>query len=61
LDLDKIDHRLDLSLTTRVNKFITTSLGVIVLYDYDQDDGVQMSQLLNIGLLYTFQNYDDKK
>lgn len=61
LEMKKIDHRLDLSLTARVNKFITTSLGFIVLYDYDQDDEVQTSQLLNIGLLYTFQNYEDKK
>lgn len=61
LDAKKIDHRLDLNLTARVNKFITTSLGVIVLYDFDQDDGVQTSQLLNIGLLYTFQNYEAKK
>jgi hypothetical protein len=61
LAMKKVDHRLDLSLTARVNKFITTSLGVIVLYDYDQDDKVQTSQLLNIGLLYTFQNYEDKK
>lgn len=61
LAMKKIDHRLDLSLTARVNKFITTSLGVIVLYDFDQDDEVQTSQLLNIGILYTFQNYEEKK
>ncbi len=61
LAMKKIDHRLDLSLTARVNKFITTSFGVIVLYDFDQDDEVQTSQLLNIGIMYTFQNYEDKK
>jgi hypothetical protein len=61
LEMKKIDHRLDLSLTARVNKFITTSFGVIVLYDFDQDDEVQTSQLLNIGILYSFQNYEDKK
>lgn len=61
LQIEKIDHRLDLSLTARVNKFITTSFGLIVLYDFDQVDEVQTSQLLNIGLLYTFQNYTDKK
>jgi hypothetical protein len=60
-ELRTIDHRLDLSLTARVNKFITTSFGLIILYDYDQDKAVQTSQLLNIGLLYTFQNYEDKK
>lgn len=61
LEMKKIDHRLDLSLTARVNKFITTSFGLIALYDFDQDDEVQMSQLLNVGILYTFQNYEDKK
>lgn len=61
LEMKKIDHRLDLSLTARVNKFITTSFGVIVLYDFDQDDEMQVSQLLNIGFLYSFQNYEDKK
>ena len=61
LEFKKIDHRLDLSLTARVNKFITTSFGFIMLYDSDQDDKAQISQLLNIGLLYTFQNYEDKK
>lgn len=61
LEFKKIDHRLDLNLTARVNRFITTSFGLIVLYDSDQDDEVQLSQLLNIGLMYTFQNYEDKK
>lgn len=61
LEFKAIDHRLDLALTARVNKFITTSFGMIVLYDVDQDTGVQFSQLLNIGILYTFQNYEDKK
>lgn len=61
LEFKTIDHRLDLALTARVNKFITTSFGMIMLYDVDQDTAVQFSQLLNIGILYTFQNYEDKK
>jgi hypothetical protein len=61
LEFKKIDHRLDLNLTARVSKFVTTSFGFIMLYDYDQDSKAQISQLLNIGLLYTFQNYEDKK
>ena len=61
LEFKTIDHRLDLALTARVNKFITTSFGMIMLYDVDQDTEVQFSQLLNIGILYTFQNYEDKK
>lgn len=56
-----IDHRFDLNITAKVNKFINVGLGGILLYDYDQDDEVQLSQLLNIGFLYTFQNYEEKK
>jgi len=61
LEMKKIDHRLDFNINARVNRFITTSIGLIVLYDFDQDDEVQVSQLLNIGFLYSFQNYEDKK
>lgn len=55
-----IDHRLDLMLNARVNKFIAVSMGGILLYDYDQDDEVQLSQAFNIGFTYSIQNYVDK-
>lgn len=58
LDLQTIDHRLDLTLTARVNNFITTSLGGTLLYDYDQDSGLQVSQAFALGFAYTFQNYE---
>lgn len=63
LQLKTIDHRIDLNLTAKVNKYINVGLGGILLYDYDQDSGVQLSQALTLGFLYTFQNYkdDDKK
>lgn len=61
LAVDRIDHRLDLTMTARVGKFVTTSLGFIGMYFYDQDKSVQTSQALNIGLAYTFQNFEDKK
>jgi hypothetical protein len=57
----KIDHRLDLNLTAKVNRFINVSLGGILLYDYDQDKQVQLSQAFSLGVLYTFQNYEEKK
>jgi hypothetical protein len=56
-----IDHRLDLNLTAKVNKFMNVSLGGILIYDYDQDPGVQLSQAFTLGILYTFQNYKDKE
>ncbi|MEQ8302333.1 MAG: DUF3078 domain-containing protein [Cyclobacteriaceae bacterium] len=61
LEGKKLDHRLDLNLTAKVNKFINVSLGGILLYDYDQDTGVQLSQAFSLGFLYTFQNYKEKK
>lgn len=61
LELEKLDHRLDLNLTAKVNQFINVSLGGILLYDYDQDHAAQMSQAFSLGVLYTFQNYIEKK
>jgi hypothetical protein len=59
--LKTIDHRLDVTLTAKVNRFITTSIAGILLYDYDQDSGVQLSEAFNIGFAYTFQNYIEPK
>lgn len=61
LEAKTIDHRLDLNLTAKVNKFVNVSLGGILLYDFDQDSGIQLSQAFSLGVLYTFQNYQDKK
>jgi len=47
----KIDHRLDLAITAKVNKYINVSLSGILIYDYDQDPGVQYSQSLALGIL----------
>jgi hypothetical protein len=55
-----IDHRLDLLLTAKVNRFISVSVGGILLYDFDQDDEVQLSQAFNLGFTYSFQNFVDK-
>jgi hypothetical protein len=49
--IQKIDHRLDLTLTAKVNKYINVSLSGIVIYDYDQDAAVQYSQSLALGIL----------
>lgn len=56
-----IDHRFDLMLTAKVNKFISVGLGGILIYDYDQDDEVQLSQSFNFGFRYSFQNYEEKE
>ena len=61
LDLDKIDHRFDLTLTGKVNRFIAVSLGGILIYDYDQDTEVQLAQSLTLGFTYSFQNFEEPK
>jgi hypothetical protein len=57
----EIDHRLDLGLTAKVGKYVNVSLNGIALYDYDQDNAVQFSQGLTIGVAYAVQNFVDKK
>lgn len=61
LEARRLDHRLDLDLIAKVGKYINVGLGGILLYDYDQDDSVQLSQVFSIGFLYTFQNYVEEK
>ncbi|MBT1696349.1 DUF3078 domain-containing protein [Fulvivirgaceae bacterium PWU4] len=61
LDLKTIDHRIDLDIVAKVNKYINVSIGGILLYDYDQDLGVQLSQVFSLGFLYNFQNYEEPK
>ncbi|ELR70438.1 hypothetical protein C900_03792 [Fulvivirga imtechensis AK7] len=59
LEWRKVDHRLDAMLTAKVNNFIDVGLGAILIYDYDQIDEVQLSQALNLGIVYKFKNYVD--
>ena len=56
-----IDHRLDLDLLVKVGRFVNVSFGGILLYDYDQDSGLQLSQVFSLGFLYSFQNYVEPK
>jgi hypothetical protein len=61
LELKKIDHRLEAMLNAKVNRFITVGLGGILVYDYDQDPGAQISQVFTLGFSYTFQNFEEPK
>ncbi len=40
---------------------MNVSLGGIMIYDFDQDSGAQLSQAFSLGFAYTFQNYEPKK
>jgi len=61
LDLKTIDHRLDIGLTAKVNRFMNVTLGGILIYDYDQDTGVQLAEAFSLGVSYSFQNFEEKK
>jgi hypothetical protein len=52
--LSNIDHRLDVAITAKVNRFMNVSLTGVVLYDKDMDLKVQSSQALALGLSFTF-------
>ena len=56
-----IDHRLDVDFIAKVNQWINVGIGGVLIYDFDQDTGAQLSQILNFGFVYTFQNYEEPK
>ena len=61
LELKKIDHRLEAAFSAKVTKFINVSIGSMLIYDYDQDLGAQISQAFSLGMLYSIQNFEEKK
>jgi hypothetical protein len=61
LAIDKLYHRLDLNLTAKLGRFVNVNLGAILLYDHFQDSNVQFSEALSVGMMYTFQNFAEKK
>ncbi|WAC41751.1 DUF3078 domain-containing protein [Pedobacter sp. SL55] len=53
-DFGEIDHRLDVVITSKLNRFLNVSLTGVVLYDKDMDLKVQRSQALALGASFTF-------
>jgi len=51
----RVDHRLDVALTAKINRFMNTSLTGVLLYDTDTGtDKVQASQTLALGFAFVF-------
>ncbi|KQR71823.1 DUF3078 domain-containing protein [Pedobacter sp. Leaf176] len=51
----RIDHRLDIALTAKINRFMNTSLTGIGLFDRDTGtDNIQGSQTLALGFIFVF-------
>jgi hypothetical protein len=59
LAIKKIDHRLDLLITAQIYEFLNMSFGSILVYDFDQIDEIQSSQLLSLGLLFHLGHKED--
>ena len=60
-DLQKIDNRLDASLTARINNSWNVKLDGILMYYQDQSFQVQWAQSLGIGFMHTFNDTYRKK
>jgi len=58
--LDAIDHRIDILLTAKVSKYISTTFGLIALFDKDFTDSWQLQQTLGIGLIYNVSTFRKK-
>jgi hypothetical protein len=52
--LEHIDHRLDLTLKSKINKFMNVTINGVGLFDKDSDKEVQASQNLSLGFGFTF-------
>ncbi|WP_018478868.1 DUF3078 domain-containing protein [Pontibacter roseus] len=53
----QIDHMFNAVLTAKVNRYINVNLMGNLIYDHDQDTGVQYNQSLGLGILYTMQGF----
>ena len=60
LNFDEIDHRLDAVLSAKIAKYFDVKLSAIMVYDYDQDTDIQLSQAFGIGFVYTFKNFEEE-
>ena len=49
-----IDNRFDAKLTAKINKYLSTTFDIIMVYDDDQSTKLQAAHNLGIGFLYTF-------
>ncbi|MHA7131372.1 DUF3078 domain-containing protein [Algoriphagus namhaensis] len=58
---DAIDHRLDLALTAKVSNLINVSLTSLMIYDLDQDEKIQFSQGLALGIAFKRSTFPEKK
>lgn len=58
--LDAVDHRVDLIAAAKINKYLSTTLGIIALFDKDFSQDWQFQQTLAVGLLYNVTTFRKK-
>ncbi len=51
-DFSNTNHRVDLILSAKITKYINTNFTAVMLYDKNQDKGVQWSETLALGVLF---------
>ncbi|RYD80799.1 MAG: DUF3078 domain-containing protein [Sphingobacteriales bacterium] len=53
--IKRVDHRLDVALTAKINRYMNTSLTGVLLYDMDTGTNkIQASQTLALGFAFVF-------
>lgn len=60
-DPSNINHRVDLVMAAKINKYLSTTFGLIALYNKDFNSNLQIQQTLGIGLSYAFSSFRTKK
>jgi hypothetical protein len=60
IEMKTIDHRLDLMFNVKAGRYVNIGLGGILVYDFDQDSGAQISQAFSLGFSYTFRNFEEE-
>ncbi|MDJ1503320.1 DUF3078 domain-containing protein [Xanthocytophaga agilis] len=55
------DHRLDISLTAKINRFFSSTFGLTSIYDSDISGDIQVQQVLGIGFLYNVTTFKETK
>lgn len=61
LAFNTLDHRLDLGLVAKITKAVNVSLSSLIIYDIDQDEKVQFSQGLALGVAFKRGNFPNPK
>lgn len=61
IDVSDFVHRLDITFSAKVTKYINTTFSSILFFDRTQDKDIQLSQVLNVGLLVKLGSIEEKK